>query len=112
MMRDLEQGTEHLRERLREVALQLDAEVYTAKALIDVLAGEVDGAVKSDRQRRAILTQLGMFHSTTDVREVLTKYLYMRLGALRPYIPFVGDPGLGTGDDTTCPDTPRTEEPT
>ncbi len=88
------ESIEEARARLLDVAPQLAAELWTINALIDELASLVDAAVKSDAQVRTILTRLELYSPPRyrDAREIITKRLYQRLGALRPYIPFEPDP--------------------
>lgn len=78
-------------ERASYLAKECRRRLDTVKAMIDELAAEVDPLVGSYRQLTALAHRLGK-PAVPDVREDITKRLYVRLDALRPFIPFEHDP--------------------
>lgn len=91
------ESREQTEARGRRLADEVDALLTTVFAQIDDLAAVVEPLVAKCNQLRAVDTRLGaqITAQSLDVRELVTERLYMRLGVLRPHIPYVSDPSKG-----------------
>lgn len=92
MLRITDPTTTELQARADALHERREAAIVEAFALIDKMAVAVTEAVGADGEMNAVLCRLGIAPGYHDARERITKRVFGRLGALRPYIPFETDP--------------------
>ena len=87
--------TEQEAQDRHEVAHQRrEAAVRAIEARLEKLAPLIADAVDADAQCRATANRIGLPSAYHDVRERLAKRLHWQLRALRPYIPYEGEPDI------------------